>query len=718
MFYGFEGMRERLPLALGPVEGGLSLSVQRTVSPARLLVHDAAGGRLLTLQGKERQVLQGSGLQGAGGVFVDAAGNRVAALEDPVRSALRVLDKEGAVAEVRDVGRFENLFWVVVPPRSVIGQEPGEGMHPGNPYLAALEEGRYVKFCAYGHYRADAASPGYRNPDFGNDDPEWWAGTPNYPALIRRHRPSVMWEPCFTHRGFGRLLGEWAAVRDETTGLPKYMMTGRLGTAGSYVEAVGKKKSGFALTTYAFGLPNLDHVYLDHLSKLLTGLATYSRRSPERFPSLEPNHENEIPMKVQFTVGDYNPKMVEGFFRYLVCRYGDDPAHLNDVLGTDFEAYFDAPRWQDRGAWDEYGKHNRFFREWVLYNRYVVSRRLAQATREALLAGFPPEFIKYHQIPDTYISGGNLGFSKVQNRITPLDWAISCGTGYGWTRYGVWYRNRHNVVQGGWSSGQDAVLVGEYNSLTRSTEEAVAQLEYMYDHGVMGVHVMGWQNDDFQRTSAEAVVNLIDQDRPRPGLAGGVGQLYAVRDGDRRFDIASLGAGARHTGLLKSLKADGSWEGSVYAVPFKAHVDVEPLAAPERMVLRAGEPLTTDEQPRVLAGTQFEVSCGLRAAGRRTDAGGGLSAAAQIEISVCHGGRPLPGLTAVVSAGETSRRFRWVHRVPLPTQGLALRLRAVGADVELDDLTITRQTARIADIAHGVPEGKRHRGGITFDLLD
>ncbi|MBN2450106.1 MAG: hypothetical protein JXR77_06935 [Lentisphaeria bacterium] len=718
---GFDGFTQLVPVDLDPVPSPLALAVDRQVSPARLLLHDSGSGRLVEIRDGKVDVSANPDLAGASGVFVDAAGQRVAARDDPRLSVLTLLGADGQCLGTRDVGRIENLFWVVVPPRSILEEEPGKGIHPGNRYLAALEEGRYVRFCSYGHYRADAASPGYRNPAFGNDDPAWWAGEVVLERLTRRSRPAVMWEPCFTHRGFGQLLGQWEAVREERTGLPKYMMVSRLGNLDSYIENVGDPKGadGFHLTTYAFGLPDLDHLYLDHLSKLLLELAAHARTCPEANPSLEPNHENEIPMAVNFTVGDYNPSMVAGFLDYLLRQYGSDLAHLNDTLGTPFTEHFDAPRWQDRGPWDEYGNHNPFFREWMRYNRRVVSRRLAQASREALLAGFPPEFIKYHQIPDTYISGGDLGFSRVQNRITPIDWAIRSGTGYGWTRYGIWYKRPHNVLQGGWSSGQDTVLVGEYNSLTESAEDAAAQLEWMFDHGVMGIHVMGWRNDAFNRTMGEAVQRLIARDRPRPGPAGGVGQLHAWHEGGRRLDIVALGTSARHTGLLKSLHPDGSWEGSVYTVPFKAHVDVEPILREPRQALNTDQCLLTPRTGLLLGATQFEVTFEARQKPLflRTLRRRGPEPATTLEFAVCHADRPLPGLLCTAPVTPNPRRFRFVHRIQLPTEGLRLRIRAVDGPILLTDLAVDLHRARFADIAHGVPEGQRHRGGITFDIL-
>jgi len=378
--------------------------------------------------------------------------------------------------------------------------------------------------------------------------------------------------------------------------------------------------------------------------------------------------------------------------------YGRDLAGLNQALGTSFDDWFDAPRWQDRGAWDDYGKQNPFFAAWLNYNRYVVNRRLAQASREALLAGFPPEYIKYHQIPDTYIYGGDLGFSYVPNRITPLDFALSAGTGYGWTRYGVWYKSPHNVAQGGWSSGHDNTIVGEYQALSTSDDDAAEQLRYLFDHGVMGIHAMGWDVERYQETMTEAVRRLIAADRPRPGVTGGVGQVRAVTDGQRLYSLAAIGTGAERTGLLKSLTADGGWEGSVYVTPFKAHVAIEPLAAAEAVSL----PWTTTLLDGFDGGSQLELTA--------TAAGGTLV------LEVLAGDQPLPGLTVRLPLATAPKAIRWTHRCQLPADGLRLRLRAEGV-VTVRDLAVVRETARIAHLHRGIMDGRRHAGGVTFDTL-
>jgi len=297
---------EHLALGFSPK----SLAIRAREGGDELLLYDSSAASLRILRPVTGELTQvdGPGLAQRDAVYADAAGRLVATAPDPLRSQLTVVGADGGAGETLDLGRFENLFWVVTPPRDA---KPSEaGLHRTNLGLAGLDEGRYVKFCSYGHYRADALSPGYQNPRFGHDETAWWAGQVNRGWFGKQ---PCMWEPCFTHRGFTELLGTWRAERDPVSGASKYMMSGRLNQADAYREG----DHGFDLTTYALDLPDIDHLYLDHLSLQLAALAEHCRRQPEANPSLEPNHENEIPLNVEFTVGDYNPAMITGFFDYL-----------------------------------------------------------------------------------------------------------------------------------------------------------------------------------------------------------------------------------------------------------------------------------------------------------------------------------------------------------------------------------------------------------------
>lgn len=111
---------------------------------------------------------------------------------------------------------------------------------------------------------------------------------------------------------------------------------------------------------------------------------------------VSPVHEQEI--NVAGSIGDYHPNMIEGFRKYLLGLYGS-VENINKRFGTDFasEEEIDAPRYdpesanvqESRGEWDVYGQSD-YFTQWSLYTRNIVNKRILEAYREALLAGFPP----------------------------------------------------------------------------------------------------------------------------------------------------------------------------------------------------------------------------------------------------------------------------------------------------------------------------------------
>jgi hypothetical protein len=382
----------------------------------------------------------------ATGVFPSAFNpNRLLiATADPLRS-IWLETEDGVDFEKRDVGAFENRFWYDLAPK-----------HAGaTADWKSPPEGEYVRSAAYAHLRVEGGGPRANDPAGMEAAPLWTAAEAD--AFGQRifgkfdlpltEQPIRMWEPTFTHR-MSSWFKPWLETKDPRNGLSRYSALDRDGLTDDYEEGVGEKKSTFLISTYAYGLPALDSLFNQSLRGFLNRLSPRFREHPEQVFSMEPNHEHEINIGRKKSAGDYNPKMVEGFFLHLVGLYGGDLAHLNDVMGTPFTSHFDAPRNLGRGAWDEMKDGNPFYEAWYFYNRQVINRRIANTFRESLLAGFPPEVIKSHQIPDSYAVASTKEFSSTQARITPVDYALSAGVGFGFTRYGVWYKRRHD----GWRS--------------------------------------------------------------------------------------------------------------------------------------------------------------------------------------------------------------------------------------------------------------------------
>lgn len=622
----------------------------------------------------------------------DGAGLALTGPEEE-RSTLSVLDAAGRVT-LQDVGARENRFYLA----GFVGADPD------------MPEGRYVKKCQFAHIRTDGSSPLYSDPTGCEQTPEKVAG----PDFMARHArsletynqdPPKMWEPCFTHRMFAKGFAPWAEVRDPDTGLPKYMALSRNDNTTAYGEF--GRDADFLPSTYAFGLPALENLYILPLRAFLRGLGPHFRANPEHFVCVEPNHEHEIAVERDGSIGDYNPRMIEGFFLYLRSVYGDDLSRLRQTLGLPETEFFDAPRQWDRGEWDATTPENPLFREWVAYNRSVVCRRVAQTFREALLAGFPPEAVTCHQIPDIYAIGDLKAFSKVVARITPVDWMLNSGVGYGFTRYGVWYNRPHDALQDANAAGFNLQTIGEYQALTPDADAAYEQLRFIFEHGGYGVHCMKWPagfDKGYNDTMAQAARRLVAEEKPRPGVTGGVGQVRPVRRGDRRFNVACIGTGKR-TGLLKSLNADGTWEGSVYVVPFHAAVEIAALPDVPTELAADGR-WRSQALAGMDSGCQVELSGWARAQAR----------AATLSISMERDGVPLGGMAQDVKLGAQWRFVRFVFRCQVPAEGLRLAL-STDAAVAFRDLLITRQTEQTPKVVKGQFDGRAHRGGVTFAIL-
>ncbi len=632
----------------------------------------------------------------ADGVYPSAFGCRYAALPHETLSHVAVIERGKPVRTV-DVGAYENLFWYQ--------------------WYRPTKEGKHVRVSDFAHLRTDHAADAARNPERAADPASWTAetivaryGTKGGFAGYLTDRPKL-WEPCFTHRQPKPVFEPWLATTEAATGMPVYPMLTRNGRPVEYGEF---GNIDFYASTYAYGLPAIDNLYILPLRHFLRQLVAPFRQRPEHCAGLEPNHEHEIAVEADGSMGDYNLKMIEGFYDYLKRIYGGDQAAINRAMGTGFSDYFDAPRNWGRGPWDAYDIANPFYKAWTDYNRCIVSRRVAETFREALLAGFPPEIIKCHQIPDTYAIGNLQAFSDVTARFTPIDWMLNAGTGYGFTRYGVWYNRPHDALQDAHSSGFDAMSIGEYQALTPDPKAAYEQLRFMFDNGAVSAHCMLWpeaHDRGYNDTMHQALEKLIAEDRPRPCLTGGVGQIRAFRDGKRRFDIACIGSGPKRTGLLKSLNADGSWEGSVYVVPFHAHVEVTAIEAPRTTVIREGHPLTLGPLDELDSGEQIEI-----VARAKTEVKG--QQASSLRISVLREGRPLPGLDHRFTIGSSERPLRYVLRNQLPTGGITIRIEAVGSPISLREFRATRQSEQTAKLTKGRFGGMRHRGGVTFDVLN
>ena len=686
-----------------PDAGRFGLSSAREQNGARLALYFPNGKTLCEVasaSGKiTRRTLAIDGARNAIYPTAFAPNNWLASGPEPL---LSTVDRIGATqTESVDVGQHENEFWINMKSET------------------ARSEGRYIKNASYAHLRVEGDTPLRTNPQLAlSENPSDWKkwvegarATNRIPASLA-DKPRKLWEPTFTHRMPGTFFDAWAKVKDEATGLPKYLSLTRKNNVSTY----GEFKTDFQIATYAPGMPELDRLYLLPLRGTLDTLAVRQRARPDLIISIEPNHEHEIAIEKDETVGDYNPAMIRGFELYLQRMNGLNDAEIKARYGLPAAQSFDAPRNEDRGAWDAYSDANPFFTQWYQYNRAVVNRRLADTFTQALQAGLPPEIIKSHQIPDRFAVGSLKGFSNVSNRITPIDYAMSAGVGFGYTRYGVWFQADAQIQKAAQTSGFDSVVMGEYQALTTDQNAATAQLKYLFESGVTGIHAMNWPGSgksiQYNETMQKAIQDLLANDRPRPGVTGGVGQIvpFVSADGKRRFDVAAIGTGANNTGLLKSLKADGTWEGTVYAVPFRTAIAVEKLAI-KRSDANGMQRLSVGPLDKLNNGEQIEFTLQIRAA----RAGVGKFALHQKRPDG-NLSEPLSGTASDVEFGAGQRNVRLIVRSQLPTDNLVMTFDLPG-EVQISQTLALRETERVARMQSGVLQGERHKGGVVFDVL-
>jgi len=607
------------------------------------------------------------------------------------------------VAQI-NVGARENRFWFAAS-----GHHAGEKSKWGE-----IPEAEYFRPGRFAHIRIDmhVARMLGRNPELrGTRSFEEWQAkgfAKGVPAKYNNYDtdPPTTWEPCFTHRWIKDFVKELGAVEDADTGLPRYLMLDRNAKPVGYSEFDG---AGFTVGTYTYGIPELDSMYTYPVRHFMRGLAVKHRANPEHFIAVEPNHEHEITSGAEdrASVGDYHPANLAGFLDWLLNRLGS-VAVINAAYGTEFSpTFFDAPRGKGRGDWDSYDAKNPFFQAWFQYNARVISRRVADTWREALLAGMPPESITCHQIPDSYAISSLGAFSKPVSRVTPIDWMLTAGTSYGFTRYSVWYKRKRNCIQGSWSSGFGMVTLGEYNALATKDEDAYGQLRYLHEHGAMFIHCMWWPSKwekgrGYNDTFKYALRRMAEEDRPRMGVTGGVSAVRPYRAGDRQFDIVALGTGPERTGLIKSVREDGSWEGSVYVAPFHAHVAIDSLFTQDRVEL-GDQKLTTPDVTGLTAGSQLETTF------RATDRG-------TLHIDLWHDGHALPTQRVSLPV-QNGKSHRVIHRFQNRFGPVRLVFSAEKGTT-LTDLQILRHRDCAARIREGEFEGTRHRGGVAFAILE
>lgn len=522
-------------------------------------------------------------------------------------------------------------------------------------------------------------------------------------------------EPCFTHR-WNKITatGKLAYYKEPATGIQKYVSVGKAGEYMDYNE-IG---SSFYVGTYADGILDLAKLRVYPLRTFLQGTAVAFRGeggNPEHLVGVSPVHEHEI--DVAGSVGDYNPYMLEGFRGYMLERY-ESVEKINAIFGTNFtdRASIDAPRDSGRGAWDAYSGD--YFAEWTLYNRAIVSKRIMEAYREALLAGYPPESISAHQIPEGEAVAGFLG--EAHTRLTPIDVVLTCGTAYGGTRYGNLTR-KNNLVYNAHLMGHSNISLGEYGSLYENPKSAYNQLKGLWSNGLRMVHHITF-NDNQAKAEEEAIKMLMADNEPRPGYTGGTTNAVGVVQNGKNYNIIQIGGGANSasTGLLKSISATGKWEGTVYLVPFHTKMNASAIESLNTPVQGTENQFTTGKLDTIKNSDQVEITFAASKSG---------VARAWVEFATYYKGCLVGDSTVTYELTNTLTPYRYVLSNQLYSSDLEVKVtfHTEAGDGSMDAIRVEdlRGTLQTESCGFSYYDGNRahlankpHQGGVTFDLLN
>ena len=658
-------------------------------------------------------------------------------------------------AKPQDAGEHENRFWYCLPDRETIG-------------TGTAVNGKYVRPGVHCHWRIDHWGPKPLDP--ANNDPACWDYNYFSSSVVQDHFKQLVpsnYQPGFINGTFAKTD---AQEKDEETGLLKYQK----------LQADNKTKGGIAYTPSG---DLAEKFFFWRMRSMLQNLAVDVRRFDP-----DTNYIGVSPMHEIGSGGDWNPECIRGYRDYLLVKYGS-LENINRRFGTAFKSLrlsdFDAPRGGNRGKWDS--KASDYWREWLIYDRYTVQTMQFRGYRECLLAGLPPESVKGHMIPDTYVYGGDFtGNREVTSTGCPIEAMLTAGVSFGCTRYALTFKRPFNWLQGVWSSGHALAINGEYGIYTESLpEEGVQQTEWLFEHGLeflLYTHPEGMFGG---KETLEGLARVNASGRPRPGVTGGVGEVRATSVMEREYsraetsgakayvphetgtvrpiDIVAIGTGPERGGLLKSVDQQGFWDGLVYLQPFHSHIDVESLLnlggqpdvntdfaaqafhepnAPTHKLERAG----VFQLFNLFHNDQFEIRFTARSESGSKLAISAFSDCAQPQPGMerrCNvlwfdhketgvnadaisawmrdkmGGYEMPDSRMIIEVGHDWKEYRYVFSNQLPAGCVQMVFSELGARaaVEFREVSVTLQRETAARVAYGVPEGRAHRGGVTFDLL-
>ena len=226
----------------------------------------------------------------------------------------------------------------------------------------------------------------------------------------------------------------------------------------------------------------------------------------------------------------------------------------------------------------------------------------------------------------------------------------------------------HTAINSAWTSGFGMMSLGEYAPKNRDADQSYANLVHIVDRGAYFIHHMAWDPERWpgkNKAAFEACKRLVaERDQPRSAVAGGVTKVVPFREAQRRFDLVAIGAGPDRTGLIKSVSADGDWEGTVYVVPFHSKIEIESLSEDTSFEV---------EQPRELW-TPVEV---IRSGGQVELAFQASAIASTVlELQVVVDDVPLPDQVIRLTVEPNQKQHRVVYKFQVDVEQVSLRAMA------------------------------------------
>ena len=588
-----------------------------------------------------------------------------------------------------NIAERENKFWM------------GDSSMTSSP---KFPEGTYTKNMRYNHVRVDYPNNLGRISTYTSYLPAVWEPTST-------HREFLNGAVDYSYPTFKAFAGDATdnnppVVLYKDTGFPKYYMLTRFNESLVNADYGGDAPSEFLSKTYGPNDPMLNKNLTNGLSIFLQTLAPVYRNNPEHFVAVEPNHEWEIP-DLAGSQGDYNPLMIIAFRDYLVEKYGS-LANVNTKFGTPFTTHFDAPRDVGRAAWDVRDINNPFWKEWILFNRYVINFRLSESYALALSAGFPPESISSHQIPDLYtffnLDNGNRELDE-DTRITPVDYVASAEVNMGFTRFGINYTKPKSIFAAAYSTGYRQWGMGEYSFVNGSSAQNNAQMDFLNTNGCAWAHYLYLGSDHSREENS--VTAFFNRDNPRTGSAGGSAQVRRCDFDGRQFNITCLGTDNKTIGLLKSLDSNGDWEGSIYAVPFRKQWDVTTIYNLASASVPAGGTLPA-AIGKLSMGEQFDLTF-IASSPMVTN----------LTIAVQNEEYDLPDMRQTFEIGPAEKNYRFILRGHLQLENVTLILTTdATSDLNIENILLLKEQPATLNMEEYTYLGTAHHGGFVFDLID